>query len=105
MKAKRRVTAASIQGLLSDPRIRRAAREDGKQTWYNAVGVVQVLTETEHAEEYWNDLKQREPVLATMSESVDFVVDVDGQIVTADGLNLEGVLRLVQAVNSPRAER
>jgi hypothetical protein len=66
---------------------------------------VQVLTETEHPDEYWADLKAREPALARLAESVEFQVDEDGRTVTTDALDLEGVLRLIQSIPSPRAER
>jgi hypothetical protein len=95
-------TKNTLHGVLSDPRVLQAER-DG-QTWYSALGIVEVLAETEHPEEYWNDLKIREPLLAAMSEEIEFLVE-DGKIISTDALHLNGVLRLVQAISSPRAER
>ncbi|HEX8524845.1 MAG TPA: hypothetical protein VF669_21515 [Tepidisphaeraceae bacterium] len=83
--------------LLNDQRIRRAEVE-GK-TWYVAVDVVGVLSESEHAGELWSDLKQREPVLGRQALTVEF----DG--VAEEVLDVDGVLRLIQSVPSERAEQ
>ncbi|HMB94827.1 MAG TPA: hypothetical protein VKK61_02180, partial [Tepidisphaeraceae bacterium] len=85
----------SFYGLLSDPRVLQVQHES--ETFYSAVGIVEVLTESEHAEELWNDLKLREPVLAAKAERIDFALDEEGKTVAADALNSDGVLRLIQS--------
>jgi DNA-damage-inducible protein D len=92
-----------IWGVLSDPRVLRK-QHDGED-WYSAIGIVQVLTESEHPEEYWGDLKLREPVLAARVEPVEFILNEEGSTITTDALDLDGVLRLIQSIDSPRAER
>lgn len=101
MKLKRK-TIAGVPGLLADPRVLCRAVDD--EVWYLATGVVQVLTESDFADEYWRDLKTREPVLETFAHSIDFQAS-DGQTVWGDGLTLDGVLRVVQSISSPRAEK
>ncbi|HWP40639.1 MAG TPA: hypothetical protein VNL70_06905, partial [Tepidisphaeraceae bacterium] len=101
----RRPTAGGLEGVLSDPRVLRANRGEELGIWYSAPGIVQVLTETEHADKYWADLKTREPALARLAERVEFQVDEDGRTIAVDALDLEGVLRLIQSIPSPRAER
>jgi hypothetical protein len=97
------VRVTSIHSVLTDPRVLRIERND--ENWYSAVGVVQVLTESDHPEELWNDLKSREPRLKTLAEPMDFITHEDGQTQILDALNLDGVLRLVQSVPSEKAER
>jgi hypothetical protein len=94
---------AGIYGMLSDPRVLRSQHQG--QDWFSAAGVVQVLTESLHSVEYWNDLKQRVPVLATKAEPLEFVLNDEGSTITADALDLDGVLRLILSIDSPRAER
>lgn len=94
-----------VHGFLSDPRILRIQRPEDQTTWYSAAGVVQVLTDTEYPSEMWEDLKRREPALGAAAEVVDFGAGEDGQIQSREALDLDGVLRLVQSISSPRAER
>lgn len=93
-----------IHGVLSDPRILRTTKQN--QDWYLASGIVQVLTETEHPADTWSELKRREPALALLAEPTEFYAADEAQsLIVADGLTLDGVLRLVQSISSPRAER
>src|SRR4051812_46776481 len=95
--ATQRYARPSIQSLLSDDRIRRI--EAAGRTWYVAADVAEVLAETEHALEYWSDLKGREPHVAALAEQAE----IDGN--SWDVLDLDGLLRLIQSIHSPRAER
>ena len=52
-----------VHALLADERIRRWTMGDGA-TVYAAQDIVAVLTDTAHPEEFWADLKVREPYLA-----------------------------------------
>lgn len=94
----------AIHGMLSDPRVLRTTK--GNQDWYFAAGIVQVLTESERAAAHWQELKRREPALAALAEPTEFYAADEAQsLIVADGLSLDGVLRLVQSISSPRAER
>src|SRR5437763_16025889 len=84
-----------VGSLLHDPRIRQVIHEN--RTMYTAVDLVAVLSDSQFPAELWEDLKSRQPAVAGR---VGFV--------TADGLetlDLEGVLRLIQALDTPRAQR
>src|SRR4051812_14704282 len=89
---RKRISQMSVNALIHNDHIRQVIR-DGK-TWYAAVDAVGFLTDSQHPEEYWSDLKRREPVLGTMVETDVF-----------DALDLRGLLRLVQAISSPKADR
>lgn len=79
--------------LINDERIRRA-EHDGR-TVYAVVDLLGVLADSSHPAEMWDDLKSREPALAGL------VVHV-GEL---EAIDLPGVFRLVQSIESPRAER
>jgi prophage antirepressor-like protein len=93
MSTKFRVSAALDQ-LLDDERVRKV--ELDAKTWFTAADVVAVLAETEHAAEFWEDLKHREPKLVRWVEPHHEL----GEIV-----DLEGIFRIVQSIDSPRAEK
>lgn len=90
-------TASRLSALLNDPRIRRV-ESDGR-TWYSPADVIALLADTQYPQQYWTDLKQREPVLAGMCEQVE----VDQEVI--DVVDLPGLLRLIQSIASPKAER
>jgi prophage antirepressor-like protein len=83
-----------VDQLLDDPRVRKVEL-DGK-TWYAAADVAAVLAETEHPAEFWQDLKHREPKLSRWVESHERLGEV---------VDLEGIFRIVQSIDSPRAEK
>src|SRR4051794_3211057 len=86
---------SEIGSVLRDPRIRQVIHD--WLTLYSAIDLVAVLTDSQFAGELWEDLKSRHPAVAERIA-----------LVTADGvetLDLEGVLRLIQALDSPRADR
>src|SRR5436305_722858 len=95
---KRTSTKTPLSRILSDERIRAIAIE-GRE-FFDASSVVAVVGNSQHPAEAWQDLKRHEPVLDRLSESVDFG---DGHPV--DALDIAGVLRLIQSIHSPRAER
>ena len=97
----KRTVGMSIENLLEHPHVRRAER-DGR-TLYAAADVVAALVESAHPAEYWEDLKQLEPALARWVETVDF--HDDDVTVALDVVDLDGVLRMIQSIPSPRAER
>src|SRR5438105_4715230 len=91
----KRAPRTGLNALLHDERLRRIVQDE--RTLYAAEDVVELLTEREHPQELRNDLKNREAALA---ERAIFV-----ELFAGDGLDLDGLLRLVQSIDSPRAER
>jgi hypothetical protein len=98
---KRKQSHLTIAALLSDPRIRRGYL-DGK-TYYAIWDLVRILAETEYPYEYWAELKRREPVLCASETRVE--VEQTGGSVVAEATDQAGVLRIIQSIPSPRAER
>src|SRR3954447_9431307 len=88
--------------LLSGDQVRRLER-DGK-AWYAVTDVIAVLTGTTSPAEQWTGLKQCEPQLAKLTETAAIRV-ADGSSEAVEMVDLAGVLRLVQAIPSPRAEK
>lgn len=95
----KRQSPLGLNALLHGDQIRRLERE-GK-TFYAAVDAVAVLTGTGDAAGAWNDLKAREPILA----KAVLATPGDEAAPPTEWLDLAGLLRLVQAVPSPRAEK
>jgi DNA-damage-inducible protein D len=93
MLARKMSSRNGVQQLLNDQRIRHADFE-GK-TVFAAADVAGVLAESDHAAELWEDLCEREPDLAAQVISMP----------NFEALALAGVFRLVQALDTPRAER
>lgn len=98
---KRKQSPAVVQALLNDPSVRRAYHEGS--AYYSATDLIRILAETRFAEEYWADLKKREPALASLEEHLEH--EVDGHVDVIAALDLHGVFRLVQAIPTSAAER
>jgi DNA-damage-inducible protein D len=102
MLQKKLAARNGIVALLRDERVRRALHDE--RSVYAATDIVAALTDTQHADELWNHLKAREPALADLILVAD-IVGRDGQPSAVETLDVDGVLRLVQSVDSPRAEQ
>ncbi|HWE92483.1 MAG TPA: hypothetical protein VG269_00795 [Tepidisphaeraceae bacterium] len=89
-------------GLLNGPQVRRVERDE--QVRYAAVDVISVLVENPAPAAYWTELLRQEPQLASLADSAEFA-GPDGRAEKLAALSLEGVLRLVQSIESPRCER
>ena len=92
----------SIDNLLEHEQIRRF--EHLGRTFYAAQDVVAVLTESAHPAEYWEDLKLLEPAISRWVETIE-VKHGDDDAVSVDAVDLDGVLRMIQSIPSPKAER
>src|SRR4051794_34098977 len=88
--------------LLSGDQVRRLER-DGK-TWYAVTDVIAVLTGTTDPAAHWTGLKECEPQLAKLTETAAIRAPA-GSSEAVEMVDLTGVLRLVQAIPSPRAEK
>jgi DNA-damage-inducible protein D len=98
---RRKQTQNGAVSLLNDRRIRRTYHED--RTYYSVTDLIGVLTDTEFPDEYWADLKKREPSLASAEEVLE--IEIDGKIVEILAVDAAGVFRVVQSVVSPMADR
>jgi hypothetical protein len=101
---KMKMISTTIHGILSDPRVYQIQRDH--QTWYSVAGVLEVLTESEDVKSLWEQMTQREPALAALSQPMPLASgDSAEKPRTFEAMTFDGVMRLVQSVQSPRAER
>ena len=89
--------------LLGTERVRRT--QHNGRTLYAAIDVVGALTNSRQPEVYWADLKTREPALAALCARAEIAGAEAAEPVTLDAFDMEGVLRLVQSIPTPKAER
>jgi hypothetical protein len=76
--------------------------------WFSIIDVIEVLTESERARKYWNDLKRKllEEGYNELSEKIGQLklVSSDGKHYETDCANTETMFRIVQSIPSPKAE-
>lgn len=86
----------------------RSVWDETQEKWYfSVVDIVQVLTESIDGRKYWNKLKQR-----LKEEGNEMVTNChqlklkasDGKMRLTDVADMEGILRLIQSIPSPKAE-
>lgn len=89
--------------LFEEQRVRSVWNEaDG--LWYFAVSdVVAVLTDSKDPKAYWRQLKKREPELVTHCHGLK-LQSLDGKMRIEDCAHVEGMLRIIQSIPSPKAE-
>jgi hypothetical protein len=91
-----------VQGLLDNDSLRRVRRDE---VWrYSVLDALALLSESAHPEREWSDLKRREPHLARLVDVLDYRLP-DGTTAPIETVTAQGLLRLAQSVQSPRAER
>ena len=93
--------------IFEDKRIRTAWNEETEEWYFSVVDVVTVLTDSVDGRKYWNKLKQR-----LKAEGNETVTNCHGLKMTApdgkkrmtDVVDTEQLLRIIQAIPSPKAE-
>ena len=88
--------------------IRRVYDEDTETWWFSVIDVVQVLTDSENARDYWFKMKLRVKFedgaeLSTFCRQLKLPA-ADGKQRLTDVATAEGLLRIVQSIPSPKAE-
>jgi DNA-damage-inducible protein D len=88
--------------------IRRVYDEVTEIWWFSVIDVVQVLTDSENARDYWFKMKLRVKAedgaeLSTFCRQLKLPA-ADGKQRLTDVANAESLLRIVQSVPSPKAE-
>lgn len=94
--------SVGLSTLLQGDSVRRVVKDE--QTWYAVLDVVALLTDAAQAQAIWTDLQEREPQLKELVHSVEFAA-IDGKPDTSEGVTLEGMLRIIESIPSPRAHR
>ena len=87
--------------------IRSAYNEEQEKWYFSVVDLIAILTESENPRKYWSVLKTRlkkeGSQLVTICNQLKMKA-ADGKFYKTDALDVEGCLRLVQSVPSPKAE-
>jgi len=77
--------------------------------WFSIVDVCEALTGSANPRRYWSDLKRQMAAKEGFSELYDEIVQLgmpasDGKIYRTDAANPETIFRIVQSIQSPKAE-
>ena len=77
------------------------------QWYFSVIDVIEVLTDSKNSNRYWTDLKRRSE--KESGQSYAFCVRlnlprVGGRTYPSDCANIEGILRIVMSIPSPKAE-
>jgi DNA-damage-inducible protein D len=77
------------------------------ETYFSVIDIIEALTDSKNPNRYWSDLKRRSE--KETGQSYAFCVSLklkgtDGKMYNSDCANTEGVLRIIMAVPSPKAE-
>lgn len=80
-----------------------------EQWWFSIIDIVTVLTESKNSRRYWSDLKrqltEKEGFFELYGKIVQFKLRApDGKLRETDCANTETLLRIIQAIPSPKAE-
>lgn len=89
--------------------IRRVYDENTETWWFSVIDVVQVLTDSSNANRYWSDLKRKLAQEAGSEQPYEEIVRLkltapDGKKRETDCATAQTLLRVVQAIPSPKAE-
>ena len=93
--------------VFEDSNIRSIYDEEKEKWFFSVVDIIAVLTESPEPRKYWSVLKTRlkkeGSELTTICSQLKMKAS-DGKFYNTDALDVEGCLRLVQSVPSPKAE-
>lgn len=93
--------------VFEDTNIRSVYDEEKEKWFFSVVDIIAVLTESTEPRKYWSVLKTRlkkeGSELTTICSQLKMKAS-DGKFYNTDALDVEGCLRLVQSVPSPKAE-
>ena len=96
----------SIQ-LFEDQKIRTAWDEEQEEWYFSVQDVVAVLTDSVDPKQYIKKMRTRDPELAanwgTICTPVQMIA-TDGKNRKIQAANIEGILRIIQSIPSPKAE-
>ena len=93
--------------LFEEHKVRTSWNSQEEKWYFSVIDIVAILTESKDPTAYWRKLKQR--LKAEGNETVTNchglkMVAPDGKMRLTDVLDIEGVLRLIQSIPSPKAE-
>lgn len=93
--------------IFENKKIRSHYDEEAEKWYFSVVDIVEILTESKEPRKYWSVLKTRlkkeGSELTTICSQLKMQAS-DGKFYKTDVLDVEGCLRLVQSIPSPKAE-
>jgi BRO family, N-terminal domain len=93
--------------LFEDKKIRSLWNDNGEQWYFSVIDIIEVLTDSTDAKDYWYRMKKREKLsgfeLSTICRQLK-VESADGKKYATDCSNTQGLLRIIQSIPSPKAE-
>jgi hypothetical protein len=87
--------------------VRRHWDEKEEKWYFSVVDIIEILAQNNRPRKYWDDLKRKLKLEGSeLSEKIGQLklVSKDGKKYATDVLGVEGVLRLIQSIPSPKAE-
>ena len=92
--------------LFENSRIRSVWNEEEEQWYFSVVDIVAILTESPTPRQYWGKIKDREFIKLQLSPIwVQLKMrSSDGKLYNTDAANVKSLLRIIQAIPSPKAE-
>lgn len=87
--------------LFESKPIRKVWHQD--EWFFSVIDVIAILTESANPRKYWNTLKTREPQLSSICGQLK-MLGADHKFYKTDAAHTEGILRILMAVPSPKAE-
>ena len=97
-----------ITNLFEGRRIRSIWNSEENDYYFSVVDVIEALTESKDAKDYWYRLKKRmteeeKSEISTKCRQLK-LKSTDGKFYSTDTLDTKGILRLIESVPSPKAE-
>lgn len=93
--------------LFESKRIRSVWNEEEQKWYFSVVDLIEALTDSDDPKDYWYRMKKREKVseveLSTFCRQLK-LESVDGKKYLTDCSDVEGLLRIIQSIPSPKAE-
>ncbi len=98
----------SLDATFDDKHIRRIYDEEADLWWFSVIDIVQALTDSSNARDYWFKMKLRVKQeggaeLSTFCRQLKLPA-TDGKLRLTDVATAQSLLRIVQAIPSPKAE-
>lgn len=103
---KNQLTISNVISSFESDSVRRVFHND--QWWFAIADVCGILADTTHGKKYWNKIKNRDPELFKIQLSPIWgqlkIMSLDGKRYETECANIEGILRIIQSIPSPKAE-
>lgn len=93
--------------LFENQKIRTAWDVEAEEWYFSVVDVVQVLTDSADPKQYIKKMRSRDPELGSKWGTICTPVEMiaaDGKKRKIQAANIEGLLRIIQSIPSPKAE-